>query len=701
MRTFFSFFDQDLNEVWSKYYITNQTGRARLYGENIVIKNNAIHTVVFGDKDGADLNTSELFFIKTDYDGNLIWLKEIDIPGNAQSAPKVVASNDYFFISSYDRVIKKIMIHKFDLSGNLIWSYRINEWSFDNFYRGKNMLAADANFFMVPGIQNATKDGLFLKLPIESEPDLDDCIDFEKINPIITDVVNPFEGNNSLAQTTRIVTQNSTLKTADDETLLPTFLCGSPCNEICSNGIDDDDDGMIDCFDPDCGCEECEDFYFQSCFTDTCIAQPDTQAFEMKPKWISGGTQTNFVPPTVGDLDGDGLPEIVTIGNSTALSSPIIYVSSEVIIYSGDGSNKDNPLKFNFNLSGNGGNPLLADLNRDGKGEIVLIDTDDNIRIFSDYNGSSISEWNLISATKTGLRGAPNAADFNNDGIPEIYVGNEIFGFDQSFNSFSKLLEGTGAKGRREITDRAIVPIAPIAADVLSVADCNGDPDCEGLELICGPEVYSVDLSPADGDGFELKLQRNADNFSGGLNMQDGATGVADMNLDGNLDVVVHGSWNGTFGTYIYNPSKSELYIRVPSIKDNGVNGSIGKVSIGNVFDDKQEGFSKDFPEVITVCADWIYTINLNRGSQIGSDGIWWSMPVTDPSAVTGATSFDFNGDEISEIVYRDEENIKIMYGGGLPFPPGVDAERNWTKVSGQVLSIRLSQTWTMRERPK
>ena len=43
---------------------------------------------------------------------------------------------------------------------------------------------------------------------------------------------------------------------------------------------------------------------------------------------------------------------------------------------------------------------------------------------------------------------------------------------------------------------------------------------------------------------------------------------------------------------------------------------------------------------------------------------------------------YDFNGDGISEIVYRDESNLRILYGGGTPFPPGVDAERNWFKTT-------------------
>ena len=456
--------------------------------------------------------------------------------------------------------------------------------------------------------------------------------------------------------------------------------------EICNNGIDDDDDGLIDCFDDDCICDDCEEFYYNSCPPDSCTGIPDD--FEIKEKWRSGGTQSNLNPPVIGDLDGDGLPEILTIGNSSGLQTSPIYSASEILIYSGDGSNKNNPVRITEQLSGNGTNLLLADLNRDGKGEIVFIDISDRLRFFSNYDGNSVTDLNFSVPVQAGLRAAPNAADFNSDGIPEIYVGKEIFGFDANFTSITKLLEGSGnAIGRREIPGRSILPIAPVAGDVLSPADCGGDPDCDGLELICGPEVYSVDLTTADGDGFEIKLQRNADNFSGGQNMQDGAAGLADMNLDGTLEVIVNGAWEQggtvTYGTYIYSPSNSTIYLRSPSLGNNGSTGSLGKVSIGNVFDDSAAGFSENYPEVIAVCANWIYTINLNRATIPGTNGLWWSMQVQDPSAITGATSFDFNGDSLSEIVYRDEDNLRIMYGGSMPFPPNVDAQRNWTTIAG------------------
>jgi hypothetical protein len=51
----------------------------------------------------------------------------------------------------------------------------------------------------------------------------------------------------------------------------------------------------------------------------------------------------------------------------------------------------------------------------------------------------------------------------------------------------------------------------------------------------------------------------------------------------------------------------------------------------------------------------------------------FWSYPVTDGSSSTGLTIFDFNQDGISEIVYRDETNLRIINGSlkdhltGLP----------------------------------
>ncbi|UII25929.1 hypothetical protein LVD15_21910 [Fulvivirga maritima] len=83
--------------------------------------------------------------------------------------------------------------------------------------------------------------------------------------------------------------------------------------EVCNNGIDDDGDGFIDCYDPDCSeSEDCNGFYFGN--DATCEYKPDNFAdFTMELDFQSDNrTADHLGRLAVGDLDGDGIPEIVT-----------------------------------------------------------------------------------------------------------------------------------------------------------------------------------------------------------------------------------------------------------------------------------------------------------------------------------------------------------------------------------------------------
>src|SRR5689334_9464593 len=81
--------------------------------------------------------------------------------------------------------------------------------------------------------------------------------------------------------------------------------------EICNNGIDDDGDGFIDCFDKKCaGNSACTGFYLGNDVV--CQAKPSKfPQFSMKQKWGSDNQTTNHLNRTsVGDLNRDGIPEV-------------------------------------------------------------------------------------------------------------------------------------------------------------------------------------------------------------------------------------------------------------------------------------------------------------------------------------------------------------------------------------------------------
>ena len=117
---------------------------------------------------------------------------------------------------------------------------------------------------------------------------------------------------------------------------LTTFLAAA--QEICDNGIDDDGDGLIDCYDGDCSNNgACDDFFFGNPVV--CADEIDVTTFAIRQQWGSEDRSANsHATPMVGDLDGNGIPEVVVtnkqarsvfILNGATGASIQLYVASE------------------------------------------------------------------------------------------------------------------------------------------------------------------------------------------------------------------------------------------------------------------------------------------------------------------------------------------------------------------------------------
>ena len=391
--------------------------------------------------------------------------------------------------------------------------------------------------------------------------------------------------------------------------------------------------------------------------------------------------------PVVANLNPqqDNMPEIIVAEAPSPFS---IGNSNRIQIYRGDGSNFDKPLILtvpgyfdNYPVPG----PTIGDVNGDGIPELIMSCYDSKIRVFNNYTENPVAPMNLW-ITSNGLLDfedqKPSLADFDGDGTPEIYAGSDIFQFNfpaSAAPSLTKVINGGVNKGRSYYNNYGEGSCNPTAVDLLSVADCNGDPDCGGLELVAGPIIYSIDLDLSDGDGYQIKVQRDLNQLvppPGGY--ADGYTAVADIDLDGTLDIVVTSKrGNNQAGVYVWNKKGLLRFFSFPVSTD--LSGSLA--CIANLYDDTKAGFAKDLPEILVCRTMNLTCFNLNAVIANPATGAWWNLPTTDYSGWTGSTVYDFNGDGISEIVYRDERNFRILYGGPAPFPSGVDAERNWHKI--------------------
>jgi hypothetical protein len=398
--------------------------------------------------------------------------------------------------------------------------------------------------------------------------------------------------------------------------------------EDCTNGLDDDNDGLIDCFDTDCTCTgQCDSFYYTTCNPD-CYYLPPCGPVSLATKWTSNAETGTYSPLVAGDLDGDGIPEVVT----TLVEGAELYIL--------DGATGQ--IKYqtsNPNTVWPGGTaPAIADLDNDGLGEIVLVG--DNRRLHC-YDHTGVLQF--VGPTIVGYDyryryAVPNIADFDNNGTAEINIGNQVF------SGQTGALLSSGGNGFSDGEHPARIAVgysfaSPVPADVLPNNFCFG---CPGLEIVAGNQVLSVNFFT----GINFPVTSAPAGYS------DGFTSVADFDGDGDLDGIVQGQKNGQNTVYVWDLQTGAI-LREFQLLNNWSEGA-SRVNIADLDGD-------GLLDISFVSHPWVYALR-NDFTPL------WINPVFDPSSITCTSVFDFCGDGSSEIVYRSEEKLQILDGttGGV-----------------------------------
>lgn len=546
------------------------------------------------------------------------------------------------------------------------------------------------------------------------------------------------------------------------ELMLGFFAIGSVFSagaqtENCSDGIDNNGNNLIDCFDPICACEcEDKDYYYtepvlssNECKPD-CEFFPETDVFALTDKF-SNPTPADwysYSSAMVGDVDGDGINEAVGIGvNPNSSRGNDQWYNSDVydritIADLSDGGNDDVSIiptpSFKWMAHGvtlaqlDDGNPEIivmaaAGTNNGGATPLsrgtskrfllrmnhrYIIPIDQlipdglpnhpptilppslNENDTTDANGVNIGKAinaggrifcyefvdpdgpngaNGINLTRgyylkwvsdrdathdpdgTANAASPNAdwgnqdsqdavtisvADFDNDGTPELYCQNRIF---SNRGVFIAGAPETQDFGSARFLDGVIASYS-IAVDVL------GDKE---LELVAGGTVYDVDLSVPS-----VTPIKQLSNTNPGVAV-DGYTSVADMNKDGNLDAVVTGiNSSNTAFLYIWDLTNETLlgsYDFATDAVPTQTSQFISQATIGNFVNDDAA------LEIAVTTSRNIQVLNYDPlTSTIVQQ---WVQSNSDASGRTGSTSYDFNGDGQTELVYRDETNLYVYDG--------------------------------------
>ncbi len=136
--------------------------------------------------------------------------------------------------------------------------------------------------------------------------------------------------------------------------------------------------------------------------------------------WSTDGSSATKVDGAssvaIGDIDGDNIPEIVAVRYN---GGPIVFRNDGTVLWSCSDFGNCAPDSLNW------GGPSLADLNHDGKSEIIL-----GNYVYL-HNGNLW--WNASTVYGSGDNGVGPlsiSADVNMDGSPDIVTGNTVYNYN-------------------------------------------------------------------------------------------------------------------------------------------------------------------------------------------------------------------------------------------------------------------------------
>ncbi|MDR1675071.1 MAG: FG-GAP-like repeat-containing protein [Tannerella sp.] len=360
---------------------------------------------------------------------------------------------------------------------------------------------------------------------------------------------------------------------------------------------------------------------------DCYIPAPGT-IWDIERKAVSDVAVHFLATPFVGDLDGDpdGRLEVVAPDNGANdgdLSTAMLIFNDSLrlirTITLATPVQNDNTMAF-----------LIADIDGDGKGEIVVAATDNKLYCYAPYGSTpNIPEWVSPAAFTPSGAPSPIIADINGDGYAEILAGNSIY------DARTGVLLVTLPTGGRGISAGGPASSMPVFADM----------DNDGIQdVAAGNTVYKVTINS------RTDASQNSAVILAQIAMPDGFTSVADIDLDGDLDAIVTGeaintavyAWDGATSAQIGQTILLSASLPVSRASAGDINGD-SLPDIAFAYTDKVEAYS--------------YDVVSNTFTQL------WQEGTSDASGATAMSMFDFNQDGMVELVYRDMTLLRIMDG--------------------------------------
>ncbi len=321
--------------------------------------------------------------------------------------------------------------------------------------------------------------------------------------------------------------------------------------------------------------------------------------------------------------------------------------------------------------------------------------------------GSVVEKWSMTAAHPT-----KQLAGGNIDGMP----GNEVVHCNEGIDGGVRAVSGNGTvlwttppmpcmmpsiadldgDGKVEViveggildgaTGMLKAPFSTPVASSFVVSDIDGDGK---LDIVTGSQAYD-----ANGVMFVDTKTANTSSFYATADWKSPWPAVADFDKDGKPEVVVVDNMNHTLVVWRFDPAAVDKFVIArPALDINGaLSPSLCPVgSWGNTHGGGPPtiaDFNGDGTPDVAMAGGVGYAVldgkKLLDANVAGADTFMWIKQTSDcSSASTGSTVFDFDGDGKAEVVYSDQQRLRIYEG-----------------PTGNVLWERCNTTATLIENP-
>lgn len=343
------------------------------------------------------------------------------------------------------------------------------------------------------------------------------------------------------------------------------------------------------------------------------------EAFAPKQKWdwysqLPNSDYSEFsqvmASPSVGDLDGDGKPEVVFVSWSVGATNT--YNGAGILrIVSGSTGETIKSVGSETLAPFATTTPLLIDIDRDGKVEIFYAHHGRSSVVALNHDGSQRWVYEIPGASLSNYRGF-SAFDLDKDGKAEIIVGQ----WAVSENSMRQPEIKWSASETTATGYSFAMNLDSSQPNLVRIVASNGIFDLNGDKVHSLPHASYSAANIDNVPGLELVGTQG-----GYLRIIDGASGAVKLDKD----------------LAVYND------LQCPG----GVGG--GPATLGD-FDGNAQTTE------IAVATGRYLTIFDGLGDIVAK------FPTQDCSSLaTGISSFDFNGDGKPEILYGDEEYLRVF----------------------------------------